>query len=151
MDGPSIALGATEEATAGLSVLVIEDDANVARSYEILLGLFGHRVTVAADGETAVRVAAEVAPDVALIDIGLPRLDGYRVAAQIRAQSESRRPLLVAVTGYGRDEDRMRSREAGIDLHLTKPVDPEVLRRLLRRFERVIAHTVASCRPRGVR
>ena len=120
-----------EEIAGGLSVLVVEDDVDAAHSYEVLLRLFGHRVTVATDGPTAVELAATTGPDVALIDIGLPRMDGYGVAARLRAQSDGRRPLLVAVTGYGADADRRRSHEAGIDLHLTKPVDPAALESLL--------------------
>lgn len=128
----------SQDVVGGLSVLVVEDDVDAAQSFKVLLGLFGHRVTVATDGPTAVELAATTEPDVALIDIGLPRLDGYAVAARLWAQSDGRRPLLVAITGS--DADRRRSHEAGIHLHLTKPVDPDMLRRLLGRFARVVAH-----------
>jgi CheY-like chemotaxis protein len=78
-------------------------------------------------------------PDVVLLDLALPGMDGYEVARRLRAQSRERRPLLIAVTGYGREEDRRRSVEAGIDLHLLKPVDLAQLQGLLRRVHRVIA------------
>jgi CheY-like chemotaxis protein len=127
-----------EQASAGLSILVVEDDADAARSYEILLGLFGHRPRLASDGPTALRLAAESMPDVALIDLGLPGMDGYEVAKRLSQQSTGRRPLLIAVTGYGQEGDRLRSAAVGIDLHLVKPVDPDEIMDLLRRFERVI-------------
>jgi CheY-like chemotaxis protein len=133
---PGAAMTLADEARTGLSVLVVEDDADAAHTYAVLLGIFGHRVRIAADGPAAVRLAAESAPDVALIDIGLPGMDGCAVAERLRGASADRRPLLVAITGYGEAEFRRRSDEAGIDLHLKKPVDPEKLLRLLRRFER---------------
>jgi CheY-like chemotaxis protein len=129
---------------AGLCVLVIEDDADTAQSCAVLLGLLGHRVQVALDGPAALRMAAEAAPDVALIDIGLPGMDGCEVARQLREQSGDRRPLLVAVTGYAQDEDRLSTRMAGIDLHLVKPVDPEALRKLLSRFEQILGTPVLA-------
>lgn len=127
----------------GLSVLVVEDDVDAADSYMVLLGLFGHRVRTAGDGPTALRLAAEDAPDVALIDISLPGLDGYQVARAL-ACAAGRRPLLVAITGYGSADDVRRSYLAGFDLHITKPVEPDALRELLRRFGRVIAPAVSA-------
>jgi CheY-like chemotaxis protein len=128
----------------GLHVLVIEDDADTAQSCAVLLELLGHRVQVALDGPAALRMAAEAAPDVALIDIGLPGMDGCEVARQLRQLSGDRRPLLVAVTGYAQDEDRLSTRMAGIDLHLVKPVDPEALRKLLSRFEHILGTPVLA-------
>ena len=133
--------GDAREPREGLSVLVLKDDADTAHSYAILLGMYGHRVRAAADGPEALRLAAEAAPDVALIDLGLPRMDGWAVARGLRRQSCERRPLLVAVTGYGQDDDRRRSEEAGIDLHLVKPVDPGELFALLRQFQRLLTPT----------
>jgi CheY-like chemotaxis protein len=127
-----------DELRTGLSVLVVEDDPDAGRSYAMLLELLGHRVRVANDGPTALRLAAESTPDVALIDIGLPHMDGCEVAKRLRGQSPDRRPLLVAITGYGQEEDRRRSDAAGIDLHLLKPVEPEKLKEFLRRFEHII-------------
>jgi CheY-like chemotaxis protein len=128
-----------DEFPTGLNVLVVEDDADAGHTYDALLSLFGHRVRVAPDGPTALGLAADVAPDVVLIDHGLPGMDDCELAKRLRQQSSDRRPLMVAITGSGDVEDRRRSRAAGIDLHLTKPVDPESLRRLLRRFEQVIS------------
>jgi CheY-like chemotaxis protein len=85
----------------------------------------GHTVFTAADGHEGIALAASVAPDIALIDIGLPGLDGYEVARRIRATAQ--RPVLVALTGYGAAEDRARAEQAGFDLHLVKPVDPDKL------------------------
>jgi CheY-like chemotaxis protein len=124
---------------AGLSVLIVEDDAVAAQCLAILLKHYGHRARVARDGPEALRLAAESAPDVVLLDIGLPGEDGCMVAERLRQQSPVRRPLLVAVTGYGQEADCRRSLEAGIDLHLVKPVEPAVLFGMLRRFGRVIA------------
>jgi two-component system OmpR family response regulator len=115
----------------GLRVLVVEDHADTADSLALLLTLFGHEVRVARDGPTALEMARAFPPDVVLLDIGLPGIDGWQVAERLRQQSGQKRPLLIAVTGYGQDADHRRSQEAGIDLHLLKPVDPDQLRRLL--------------------
>lgn len=81
----------------------------------------------AADGKTAVRLAGELRPDVAIVDIGLPEIDGYEVARQLKANADTARIRLVALTGYGQQEDKQKAVEAGFDEHLTKPVDPEAL------------------------
>jgi two-component system, OmpR family, response regulator len=132
-----------ESDSDGLSVLVVEDNHHAADSCATLLSMFGHRVQMAFDGQTALRAAAELQLDVALIDIRLPDIDGYTIAQRL-SQQNGHRPLLVAVTGYGAEEDIQRSYLAGFDLHLTKPVDPEALIKLLRRFERVVAPTGAD-------
>jgi CheY-like chemotaxis protein len=85
------------------------------------------------------RAAAENPVDVVLLDIGLPRMDGYEVARRLQQQATEKKPLLIAIAGCGRDQDLRRSSEAGIDLYLLKPVDAEALRRMLRRFQRIIA------------
>jgi two-component system CheB/CheR fusion protein len=120
-------------------VLLVEDNPDSSWSLALLLGLDGHHVEAAADGPAALRAAGQAPPDVVLLDIGLPGMDGYEVARRLGEQATVKRPLLVAVTGFGTEEDRRRSREAGIDLHLTKPVDPGQLLRLLGRFRRIIA------------
>jgi CheY-like chemotaxis protein len=125
-------------AESGLSILVVEDNADAAESCAVLLRVWGHRVTTARDGPTALLHAAASVPDVALIDIGLPRMDGYEVARRLREQSSDRRPFMVAITGHGMADDRVRAARAGIDLHLLKPVEPELLLDLLRSFERVV-------------
>ena len=120
-----------------LRVLVVEDHADTAESVAVLLRLHGHEVDVAPDGPTALRIAAQNPPDVALLDIGLPGMDGFEVARRLQ-ERPGKKPLLVAVTGYGQEEDRRRSEQAGIDLHLLKPVDPEELKQLLARFKTII-------------
>ena len=122
----------------GLLVLVVEDDADTAATLAQLLRLEGHRVRTAPDGPTALDEAAADQPDVVLLDIGLPGLDGWEVARRLRLRATPKHPLTVALTGYGREEDRHSSREAGIDLHLVKPADPEYLAQLLRDFRALL-------------
>jgi CheY-like chemotaxis protein len=123
---------------AALRVLVVEDDPDGAEIMRLLLRLYGHRVEVAEDGPAALAAARRFGPDVVLLDIGLPGMDGYEVARRLRDVPEGKPPLLVAVTGYGGDGDRALSERAGIQLHLVKPVDPEELQALLTRFSRAI-------------
>jgi CheY-like chemotaxis protein len=102
----------------------------------MVLRLLQLEVRVAYDGPAALTAAQEFIPNVVLLDIGLPGMDGYEVARQLRNQSGSPQPFLVAVTGYGQAEDRQRSQAAGFDRHMVKPVDPEELKRMLsERFE----------------
>jgi signal transduction histidine kinase/CheY-like chemotaxis protein len=112
-------------------VLVVDDNRDLAETLGMVLRLWGHDVRVAFDGPGAVAAAREYHPDVVFLDIGLPGLDGYEVAKRLRGPLGMRDARVVAITGYGRDEDRRRSREAGFDLHLTKPVDPDDLQKLL--------------------
>jgi CheY-like chemotaxis protein len=111
-------------------VLVVEDNRDSRESLRLLLELWGCDVEATAEGNQAVPLAKARRPDLALIDIGLPGLDGYEVARQLRSEL-GRDVLLVAVTGYGGPQDRRLSAEAGFDLHLVKPLDPESLRDLL--------------------
>ena len=108
------------------AVLLIEDNADARQSLRTLLERDGHHVEAAADGLSGLARAEASEPDIVLIDIGLPSLDGYEVARRIRARRGAA-PILVAITGYGRADDRRRSFEAGFDAHLTKPVAPEQL------------------------
>ena len=117
-----------------LSILLVEDHADTAASMELLLRLAGHEVRVARDGPSALRAAEAERHDVVLLDIGLPGMNGYEVAKRL---TEAQSPFLVAITGYGREVDQLRAREAGFDLHLLKPADPEGLLRLLRCLPRV--------------
>jgi signal transduction histidine kinase len=112
-------------------ILVVEDNDDARETLCRLLVLSGHRVRAAADGPAGVEAALAAPPEVALIDIGLPRLDGYEVARRIRAAEGARRPLLIALTGYGLPEDKERAEQAGFDAHLVKPVDAGALARLL--------------------
>jgi CheY-like chemotaxis protein len=108
-------------------VLVIEDSLDAAASLEMLLCMRGHAVRVAHTGTEGVAAARAWSPDVVLCDIGLPELDGYGVARELRQNPTTARVRLLALTGYGTEEDRCRSREAGFDQHLVKPVDPKML------------------------
>jgi CheY-like chemotaxis protein len=112
-------------------VLVVEDNLDAAVTLVDLLTLWGYEVSAVHDGLAAVEVAPRYRPDVVLLDIGLPGIDGYEVARRLRRRSELDGLLVVAVTGYGQEGDRQRAREAGFDHHLVKPVDLEILRRLL--------------------
>jgi len=96
-----------------------------------LLQLGGHTTAVAHDGLEALQAAAEFKPDIVLLDLGLPGMDGYEVARAIRRMPESGNPVLVAVTGWGAPEERLRSKQAGFDEHLTKPVDISMIELLL--------------------
>jgi PAS domain S-box-containing protein len=114
-----------------LRVLVIEDHRDAAESLRMLLRLYGHRVDIARTGLDGLEAARQLRPDVVLCDIGLPGgMDGYAVARALRSDS-NQAAVLIALSGYGQDEDRRQARQAGFDRHLTKPVDPLVLKRLL--------------------
>jgi signal transduction histidine kinase/CheY-like chemotaxis protein len=114
-------------ATGGRRVLLVEDSADVRRMLRLRLELEGHEVHETADGVTALSEALHFRPDVAVIDIGLPGLDGWEVARQLRSTDVGRRMILLAISGYGRLADQRLSREAGFDAHLVKPVDLDIL------------------------
>jgi PAS domain S-box-containing protein len=114
----------------GCRVLIAEDNPDAAEMMSLMLSIKGHDVRIAADGEQAVAIGGSFDPQIAFVDIGLPRMDGFEVARRLR-DLLGRRVLLVALTGWGQDEDRRRSREAGFDHHLTKPPEPEVLDKLI--------------------
>ena len=117
---------------AGLRVLVVEDDTDCAESAAMVLRCSGHSVEVVTDGHAALKAAECYSPDVVLVDLGLPRMNGWEVSRRIKDQANGRKPVVIAVTGWTRDEDRQRSAEAGIDLHLLKPVDPVELEAALK-------------------
>ena len=110
-------------------VLVADDNPDAAEMMRVMLGFRGHEVRVAADGVQAVDMARDFQPDIVFLDIGMPRMDGYEAARRIREMG--RRVTLIALTGWGQDEDKVRSREAGFDHHLTKPPEREQLERLI--------------------
>jgi CheY-like chemotaxis protein len=112
-------------------ILVVDDKRSNAQSLEVLLRALGQEVYTAYDGKEALEMAREHRPDVILLDIGLPIIDGYEVARRCREQPELQQTTLVAMTGYGQDSDRQRSHEAGFDAHLVKPVDLDNLLQLL--------------------
>jgi CheY-like chemotaxis protein len=122
-----------------MRVLVVEDNPEMAAGLAGLLRMAGHEVEIAPDGPSAVEAVQSRPPAIILLDIGMPGMDGYEVARRVQEQSGPKRPLLVAITGRETEQDRWRSEDVGIDFHLTKPVDPAWLQRLLGRFRSVIA------------
>jgi CheY-like chemotaxis protein len=112
-------------------ILVVDDNVDAAESVVLILGLSGHQVRMAHTGPEALQVAAEFRPDVIVLDIGLPGINGYEVARRLRQEPAQANVLLIAMTGYGQEDDRRRSSEVGFDHHLVKPVDPEVLANLV--------------------
>ena len=121
----------TASAPRSLRLLVVDDNVDSAESLAILLRLEGHHVQTSYDGPTAVKVAQEELPEVVLLDIGLPGFDGFQVAERLSEQVRLGQIVLLAVTGYCQEDDRQRSRSAGFQGHLVKPVDPFELRQLL--------------------
>jgi PAS domain S-box-containing protein len=112
-------------------VLLVDDNVDATASLSLLLQLGGHTTQVAHSGIEALRLVAEFKPEIVLLDLGLPGMNGYEVAHAIRARPELRRPFLVAVTGWGAPEDRLKSKQSGFDEHLTKPVDISMIELLL--------------------
>jgi CheY-like chemotaxis protein len=115
-------------------ILLADDNHDAVESLTLLLQIAGHEVHTAFDGEAAIGLAEKLRPEVALLDIGMPKANGYEVARRIREQEWGKRVFLVALTGWGQEGDRRRAREAGFDAHLVKPVPPESLDRLLAAF-----------------
>jgi CheY-like chemotaxis protein len=105
-------------------ILIAEDNRDSAESLRMLLQLCGYDVTIARSGPEAVAAATTTHPDIVLCDIGLPGMDGFAVAGELRRNPETAKARLIAITGYGREEDRQRALSAGFDQHLVKPVDP---------------------------
>jgi signal transduction histidine kinase len=132
-DAPASA-DASATAPVRRRILVADDNSDALESLATLLELGGHEVFSAANGALALESAERNLPEVALLDIGMPKLDGYEVARRIRAQPWGRRITLVALTGWGQDSDRRRSGEAGFDTHLVKPLDLDKLTDLLGRL-----------------
>jgi PAS domain S-box-containing protein len=119
------------DGTPSRRVLLVEDNFDAAELMSEYLDSLGHDVSVAHDGPAALETAARVRPQVVLLDIGLPGMDGYEVARRLRASGLSPSPVIIAITGYGQDDDRKRSCDAGFAHHLTKPFEPRILERLL--------------------
>jgi CheY-like chemotaxis protein len=117
--------------TPSRRILVVDDNQDSAESLTILLSLAGNETQTAFDGLEAMESAATFKPEVILLDIGLPKLNGYEVARKIREQPWGKKMALVALTGWGQEQDRCRSREAGFDHHLTKPIDLDSFKKLL--------------------
>ncbi|MGQ0764865.1 MAG: chemotaxis protein CheB [Gemmatimonadota bacterium] len=125
---------ATRVARARCRILVVDDNRDSADSLSMMLELRGYETRIAYDGLSAVDAAADFGPDVVLLDIGLPKLNGFEVARRIRKQEREGPLLLVALTGWGQESDRQRSHDAGFDAHMVKPVDMDQLTAILERF-----------------
>lgn len=128
-DQPSIA--GVKEQSHSRRILIVDDNRDNAQCLALLLNTMGNETRTAFDGKEGVEVAEAFRPDLILLDIGLPKMNGYEACKSIRQRSWIRRPVLIAITGWGQDEDRRRSHEAGFDHHIVKPVDPRVLFQLI--------------------
>lgn len=136
LGGPGEPGEQVQDASKELSVLIVEDCPDTAATLAQLLRLWGHLATIAYTGAEALRLAAVQQPDVVLLDIGLPGLDGWEVAQRLREISSDRQPFIIAVSGFGGEADRRHSEDVGCDLHLLKPVEPAALEKLLRLYAR---------------
>ena len=123
---------AASSKTSGSRILVVDDSVDSAETLGELLRIWGHDVRLAHDGPGAIAAAREYRPEVVLLDIGLPGMDGFAVAAELRKEGIGGR-MLVALTGYSEQQDRDRAQKAGFDHHLVKPIDPDTLQKLLAR------------------
>ena len=123
----------------GFRILVVDDNHDSALSLAMMLSIMGHETRTAHDGESAVATAESFLPDVVLLDIGLPKLNGYEVAQRIREHKWGAAMFLIAVTGWGQEEDRQRSSEVGLNVHMVKPVEPAALERLFAELRRTRA------------
>ncbi len=119
-----------------LRVLVVDDNADSADSLAMLLQLVGHEVRKAGDAATALSIAADFHPHLGIFDVGMPVIDGYELARRVRKEEWGKGMRLIALTGWGKDEDKALSAQAGFDLHLIKPVDVAALERELRKMEK---------------
>jgi two-component system CheB/CheR fusion protein len=113
-------------------ILVVDDNVDLGDSLVMLLQLKGHSVRVATDGLAALEAVQDHPPDLVFLDICMPGMDGHEVARRLRQNPLLQKTVLVAMTGFSQEEDRRRSREAGFDYHLVKPVEPEVLLKLVK-------------------
>lgn len=130
-DAPRPSAREREASAQRLRVLVVEDEPDTAKSYDMLLSLWGHDVRTWRTGQDVLARARECRPDVVLLDIGLPRMDGFQVARLLRGDRELGNMTLVGATGFADPAHRERSAEAGLDYYLIKPVDPQALQALL--------------------
>jgi DNA-binding response OmpR family regulator len=124
---------------AGTRVLIVDDNVDAADSLARLLEVYGYTTKVAYDAGSALEIANILRPTIVLLDLGLPDLSGDQVAQRIRAEAWGATAQIIAVTGWGQESDRRKTRDAGFNEHLTKPVDPEVLLRLIAQATREVA------------
>ena len=127
----TVLVSPAKPASQRFRILVVDDNHDSALSLAMMLSIMGHDTRTAHDGESAVATAESFLPEVVLLDIGLPKLNGYEVAQRIREQEWGKSMFLIAVTGWGQEEDRQRSSEVGLNVHMVKPVEPAALERLL--------------------
>ena len=130
-DANTVLVSPVKPASPRFRILVVDDNHDSALSLAMMLSIMGHDTRTAHDGESAVATAESFLPEVVLLDIGLPKLNGYEVAQRIREQEWGKSMFLIAVTGWGQEEDRQRSSEVGLNVHMVKPVEPAALERLL--------------------
>src|SRR5262245_50561135 len=128
---PSARATRHERAPVPIKVLVVDDDRDSVEILKILLDMNGGATHVAYDGAEAVRLAEELRPEIILLDIGLPKIDGFEACRRIRRSSWGKSMVVVALTGRGLDEDRAMSQSSGLDMHLVKPVEPDLLLTIL--------------------
>jgi len=126
-DAPRVPANGQNALPVRRNILIADDNQDALESLALMLRMEGHEVHCASDGEEALTLAAQRRPEILVLDVGMPKLDGCEVARRIRAESWGRDAVLVALTGWGQEIDRRRSREAGFDMHLVKPVDPATL------------------------
>jgi len=119
----------------GKRILIADDNTDVVEAFEVMLRMLGHEVEIAHDGIQALEIAERSHPEVIVLDIGMPQLNGYDAARRIRQMPWSENAVLIALTGWGDEKDRRKSEDAGFDVHLVKPVDPVTLGNLLDTIE----------------
>jgi DNA-binding response OmpR family regulator len=146
---PDVATRGKRREGPALRILVVDDNEDGADTLGWMLEALGHAIRVAYDGEAAIGAAAEFRPDVVLLDLGLPKLNGFETCRRLRAQTEGERLTIIAQTGWGQLEDRRRSHEAGFDHHLVKPIDPGVLQKLLESVRPGENSVRSACVPAG--
>ncbi len=129
------------ENAASLSILIVEDQEDTAQSTAELISCWGYSVRIAGTGPAALREVAARMPDVILLDIGLPGMDGWKVARRMRDGATGKQPFIVAVTAYAEEADRWRSADAGVDIHWVKPASPAALAKLLDRVRALLYPT----------
>src|SRR5215470_7948350 len=127
MNGSAASSVSRSTTAPGRRILVVDDNADAAEMMAEILRISGHEVRMAGDGPAALEIAREFRPGLAILDIGLPAMDGYELGRRLRGELEPSSPVMFALSGYGEASDRARSAAAGFDLHLVKPVDAERL------------------------
>jgi DNA-binding response OmpR family regulator len=137
---PDATVATVDHSAPSRRILVVDDNRDAAETLAMMLRLEGNEVDTAFDGEGAITATATFHPDVVLMDLGMPKLDGYEAARAIRRDAGGSEVVLIALTGWGGDMDRQLSQEAGFDRHLVKPVMPTELLALLSSLDRDVAH-----------